>query len=52
MMEATTAITLDEDGAEVWSLDPDRITPGASTVKVVTTWLARQHLDKIGRAHV
>lgn len=45
MMEATTAITLDEDGEEAWSLDPDRITPGASTVKVATTWLARQHLD-------
>lgn len=44
-MEAKSAITIDEQGAEVWSLDPDRESTGASTVKVVTAWLARQHLD-------
>lgn len=44
-MEATTAITLDEAGREVWSLNADRQTQGASTVKTVSTFIARQFLD-------
>lgn len=44
-MEARTAITLDAAGGEVWALDADRQTQGASTVKTVTAWLARQYLD-------
>lgn len=40
-----SAITIDDTGEQVWSLDPDRSIHGASTVKVITGWLALERLE-------
>lgn len=42
---ARSAITIDDTGEEIWSVDPDRSIHGASTVKVITGWLALERLE-------
>lgn len=44
-LQAESAVTLDDHGEEIWSQRPDAPSQGASTVKVVSAWLATEHLD-------